>query len=101
VGDIGAWMDEPSATRRCRGLTCCHALTRKHVTVGVGGDGGDEIFAGYPMYFRPFAWRGHSCAYRALCGEAYRTNGQSLAGEDKEPFRLTTAQSDSFYGFAL
>ena len=51
VADIGAWMDEPMSDPSVVPTYLLSRFTRKHVTVALGGDGGDEIFAGYPMYF--------------------------------------------------
>jgi len=51
VGEIGAWMDEPMSDPSLLPTYLLSRFTRKHVTVALGGDGGDEIFAGYPMYF--------------------------------------------------
>jgi asparagine synthase (glutamine-hydrolysing) len=51
VGEIGAWMDEPMSDPSLVPTYLLSRFTRKHVTVALGGDGGDEIFAGYPMYF--------------------------------------------------
>src|SRR2546423_1620680 len=51
VGEIGAWMDEPISDPSVVPTFLLSRFTRKHVTVALGGDGGDEIFAGYPMYF--------------------------------------------------
>ena len=50
VGEIGAWMDEPCSDPSLVPTYLLSRFTRKHVTVALGGDGGDEIFAGYPMY---------------------------------------------------
>jgi asparagine synthase (glutamine-hydrolysing) len=56
VGDIGSWMDEPFSDASLVPTYLLSRFTRKHVTVALGGDGGDELFAGYPMY------RGHRWA---------------------------------------
>lgn len=53
VGEIGSWMDEPFSDPSLVPTYLLSRFTRKHVTVALGGDGGDELFAGYPMY------RGH------------------------------------------
>ncbi|HSK64154.1 MAG TPA: asparagine synthase (glutamine-hydrolyzing) [Pyrinomonadaceae bacterium] len=50
VSEIGAWMDEPFSDSSLVPTYLLSRFTRKHVTVALGGDGGDELFAGYPMY---------------------------------------------------
>src|SRR5207245_7773232 len=51
VSEIGAWMDEPISDPSVVPTYLLSRFTRKHVTVALGGDVGDEIFAVYPMYF--------------------------------------------------
>ncbi len=50
VGEIGSWMDEPMSDPSVVSTYLLSRFTRQHVTVALGGDGGDEIFAGYQMY---------------------------------------------------
>lgn len=50
IGDIGKWLDEPMSDGSLIPTFLLAQFVRKHVTVALGGDGGDELFAGYPMY---------------------------------------------------
>ncbi|PYS46575.1 MAG: asparagine synthase (glutamine-hydrolyzing) [Acidobacteria bacterium] len=50
VSEIGSWMDEPFSDPSLVPTYLLSRFTRKHVTVALGGDGGDELFAGYEMY---------------------------------------------------
>ncbi len=51
ISEIGAWLDEPISDGSLIPTFLLSRFVKKHVTVALGGDGGDEIFAGYPMYF--------------------------------------------------
>src|SRR6266536_666880 len=73
VGEIGSWMDEPFSDPSLVPTYLLSRFTRKHVTVALGGDGGDELFAGYPMY------RGHQWA------EMYRRVPAALKAGIVEP----------------
>jgi asparagine synthase (glutamine-hydrolysing) len=43
-------LDEPMADASILPTYLLSNFTREHVTVALGGDGGDELFAGYPTY---------------------------------------------------
>jgi len=74
VSEIGAWMDEPFSDPSLVPTYLLSRFTRKHVTVALGGDGGDELFAGYQMY------AGHRWA------EVYKRVPRALRRGVIEPF---------------
>jgi len=51
IGEIGTWLDEPLSDGSLIPTFMLSQFVRRHVTVALGGDGGDELFAGYPMYY--------------------------------------------------
>ncbi len=51
ITEIGSWLDEPMSDGSLIPTFLLAQFVRKHVTVALGGDGGDELFAGYPMYY--------------------------------------------------
>lgn len=49
--EIGSWLDEPLSDASILPTFLLSRFARSEVTVALGGDGGDEIFGGYPWYF--------------------------------------------------
>lgn len=77
VDQIPEWFDEPFADASQLPTHLVAKATRAHVTVALSGDGGDELFAGYPKYgILARAWRHAS----ALPKPARIAAGKVLAG---------------------
>ena len=51
LGEITDSLDEPISDPSVLPTYLLSRFTREHVTVAISGDGGDEIFGGYPKYY--------------------------------------------------
>jgi asparagine synthase (glutamine-hydrolysing) len=93
VPKIPDWFDEPFADSSQLPTYLLAQVTRKHVTVALSGDGGDELFAGYPKYaWLDRVWRAAGRLPRPLRALA----GAALSGTPEAALKpIATALLDA------
>lgn len=88
VPDLAEVLDEPFADHSILPTLLLCRFTRRHVTVALGGDGGDELFAGYPTFLAEEVARRlphvPPAVARALLGVAERLLPVSYANVPRE-----------------
>lgn len=90
VGDVANWFDEPFADSSQLPTYLVSRMTRQHVTVALSGDGGDELFAGYPKY----AWldRVWGCASR-MPGALRKSIGRAIESAPERALQRLAAMA--------
>ncbi|KNZ31785.1 MAG: asparagine synthase [Methylibium sp. NZG] len=100
IPELPQIYDEPFADSSQIPTTLVSRLTRRHVTVSLSGDGGDELFAGYPRYAITAAlWQrinGMPSGLRSVASGAIR--GASAQAWDRVFSLLPAARRQSING---
>jgi asparagine synthase (glutamine-hydrolysing) len=103
IPDVVAGLGEPFTNPSTIPLTELARETRRHVTVVLGGDGGDEAFAGYPWYSnarrlervsRLMGGRPLAPARRALAAQLSGGGGSGLAARAGRALDATAQRNE-------
>lgn len=79
VAEVGAICDEPTGDTAMIPTYILAKETRRHVTVALSGDGGDETFAGYRRYlYAADTWRRASSRFGCMPSRIRRSVSRAL-----------------------
>ena len=123
IPEVSSWYDEPLADNSMIATYLVSRLAREKVTIALSGDGGDELFGGYPWYRQgkvlgqtlgrlPRGFRASlASAIRVLSVETWDRIGRAIPGRlrparvgdrvHKIAALLDAAQPDHVYRFLV
>lgn len=92
-------FDEPFADPSAHPTSLICGEARKHVTVALSGDGGDEVFGGYSHYVRADRWRSWDRVPRSW-RRGFKDVVTAFAPVESRPYRFAqrAAQPMAFFG---